>query len=575
MKAKEFIPQSKPRNFVAKNQQTAGAGAHKDKKRAEKQGDVKHKKQAVPVESVIEISDKALQRYKQDAHTEIQGAKFGQGKGKPESEKIIAKREKGMSAANKRLSARDTERRANYKRPEPAKTSSGPQDWYGQNRYMGDSVEQGVAEGYQSSKTTEQIKFWYKDAADAEEMAKAAEALNVNGMYDEAIKKYKHQAQISLSKANSLKQGVAEVSKATIDRYVAKASDAHGDADFAARMSKHDPDKRSYHVDQKKTAEKRRQGISRALDRMSKEGVAEGMSRDEYNQIQYAIDNFKDEYGEDPTGPDIFDIADSIGVEPDAVINVLYGRVVPDRDVGEAKRPDRAMPATDLRVGDRVVADTSKENYPGGHKQRVGIVTRVGQKGVHIRTDDSDEPEWHPYKIVKKQSMAEGSNIQIPTEDGITWQDIRLMAGEGKLTRKTVLQAIAVIRKQRTEQSVAEDAVDDFLARGGEIQYGKFRKPRKSEKTDYGSKHIGGQRDAVAGKAGKTLGKAAATNFKGGGKPVVGPTYRGEGIEEARQSAQVKLAKAWDQQKAKSAASRERAKELLNPAKKEQEKKNG
>jgi hypothetical protein len=71
-------------------------------------------------------------------------------------------------------------------------------------------------------------------------------------------------------------EGVAEVSKSTIDRYVAKASDAHGDADFKARMSKHDPDKRSYHVDQKKTAEKRRQGISRALDRMSKEGVAEG-----------------------------------------------------------------------------------------------------------------------------------------------------------------------------------------------------------------------------------------------------------------------------------------------------------
>jgi hypothetical protein len=185
------------------------------------------------------------------------------------------------------------------------------------------------------------------------------------------------------------KQGVAEVSKATIDRYVSKASDAHGDADFKARMSKNDPDKRSYHVDQKKTAEKRRQGISRALDRMSRE-----------------------------------------------------------ESVGEAKRPDRAMPTTDLRVGDRVVADTSKENYPGGHKQRVGIVTRVGQKGVHIRTDDNDEPEWHPYKIVKKQDMA-----------------------------------------------------------------------------------------------------------------------------EARQSAAVKLAKAWDQQQAKSAASRERAKELLNPAKKEEPKK--
>ena len=43
MRAKDFVPQSKPRNFVAKNQKTAGAGAHKDKKRAEKQGDVKHK----------------------------------------------------------------------------------------------------------------------------------------------------------------------------------------------------------------------------------------------------------------------------------------------------------------------------------------------------------------------------------------------------------------------------------------------------------------------------------------------------------------------------------------------------
>lgn len=37
------IEPSKPRNFVAKNMTTSGAGAHKDKKKAEKQGDVKHK----------------------------------------------------------------------------------------------------------------------------------------------------------------------------------------------------------------------------------------------------------------------------------------------------------------------------------------------------------------------------------------------------------------------------------------------------------------------------------------------------------------------------------------------------
>jgi len=70
---------------------------------------------------------------------------------------------------------------------------------------------------------------------------------------------------------------------------------------------------------------------------------------------------------------------------------------------------DRPMPKTDLRVGDHVTADTSKEQYPGGHKSRSGKVTRVGQTGVHIQPDDGGEREYHPYKIVKKtESMAEG-----------------------------------------------------------------------------------------------------------------------------------------------------------------------
>jgi hypothetical protein len=53
MRAKDFIPASKPRNFVVKNQKTAGAGAHKDKKRAEKQGDVKHKKDLATMEQDV------------------------------------------------------------------------------------------------------------------------------------------------------------------------------------------------------------------------------------------------------------------------------------------------------------------------------------------------------------------------------------------------------------------------------------------------------------------------------------------------------------------------------------------
>ena len=41
---KDTVPSTTPRNFVAKNAKMGGAGAHKDKKKAEKQGSVKHKK---------------------------------------------------------------------------------------------------------------------------------------------------------------------------------------------------------------------------------------------------------------------------------------------------------------------------------------------------------------------------------------------------------------------------------------------------------------------------------------------------------------------------------------------------
>jgi len=47
------------RNFVAKNAPKAGAGPHKDKKKAEKQGDIKHKKELVPMdEDRTEVRDK-------------------------------------------------------------------------------------------------------------------------------------------------------------------------------------------------------------------------------------------------------------------------------------------------------------------------------------------------------------------------------------------------------------------------------------------------------------------------------------------------------------------------------------
>jgi hypothetical protein len=97
-----------------------------------------------------------------------------------------------------------------------------------------------------------------------------------------------------------------------------------------------------------------------------------------------------------------------------------------------SKRPDRPLPKTDLRVGDKVVADTSKENYPGGHKQRTGTVTRVGEKGVHIKTDDSKEPEWHPYKIVKKHKDNINEAFKAPTPTAAE----RMYANQQKLRKE-------------------------------------------------------------------------------------------------------------------------------------------
>ena len=47
LKMSNTLSSAKPRNFVAKNAKMSGAGAHKNKKKAEKQGDLKHKKPVV------------------------------------------------------------------------------------------------------------------------------------------------------------------------------------------------------------------------------------------------------------------------------------------------------------------------------------------------------------------------------------------------------------------------------------------------------------------------------------------------------------------------------------------------
>jgi hypothetical protein len=68
--------------------------------------------------------------------------------GKSSEEKAAArrkeiKRDKGIQGYSKRHRKENPDMYPKVKPRDDMKTSSGPQDWYGQNRYMGDSVEKG------------------------------------------------------------------------------------------------------------------------------------------------------------------------------------------------------------------------------------------------------------------------------------------------------------------------------------------------------------------------------------------------------------------------------------------------
>jgi len=69
------VDAEKPRNFVAKNAKMGGAGAHKDKKKAEKKGDFKHKKDQMSMEDTLsELSNDLLGRYKKAAGADASAA---------------------------------------------------------------------------------------------------------------------------------------------------------------------------------------------------------------------------------------------------------------------------------------------------------------------------------------------------------------------------------------------------------------------------------------------------------------------------------------------------------------------
>ena len=125
----------------------------------------------------------------------------------------------------------------------------------------------------------------------------------------------------------------------------------------------------------------------------------------------------------------------------------------------------------------------------------------------------------------RKQSVAEGSDekqsFKVSYHNPKTRQDkvVTIKA----LNKDEVLDYCANkgYKNVHVEQGVSEDdsAVQSFLSKGGKIQQLPYKKPRKADKTDYGSKHIGGSGDKMkasrTGTAAKTQGNKVAGMSEG------------------------------------------------------------
>jgi len=142
-----------------------------------------------------------------------------------------------------------------------------------------------------------------------------------------------------------------------------------------------------------------------------------------------------------------------------------------DKRLGNFEPADQMFGVAKL-IKDIAMSDASPEHKKVAidalNKQGVAEGSRNDDEYGPAARDAWLQQQAYEKEYNKKPVVSAGAKIKIPTEDGITMQDIRLMAGEGKLTKKTVLQAIAVIRKQRRQQGMTEGSVDQLPTRGAD-----------------------------------------------------------------------------------------------------------
>jgi hypothetical protein len=133
-----------------------------------------------------------------------------------------------------------------------------------------------------------------------------------------------------------------------------------------------------------------------------------------------------------------------------------------------------------------------------------GLLGRAAELAKNKR-DQAMEPELH-------NALGGGYMNPLATHYDDVSQKINNRAGQVRkkeTIQKNKIASPAVMRKMGMSGMAEDDsALQAFLSKGGNVQQLPYKKPRKADKTDYGSRHIGGGGDKM--KASRT-GTAANT----------------------------------------------------------------
>ena len=232
-------------------------------------------------------------------------------------------------------------------------------------------------------------------------------------------------------------------------------------------------------------------------------------------------------------------ITDSAALTPDTQPTTVYESVEARGSITEAVRALEAKYKT-FKESTSSIGDTVE--CPNGITGK--IIADLGNKwlvkDLHAETDD-DELEFNKSDCLTESVADDIADKKAEKEAGDWWGDKKADSKKSREVKgdkyggskqksddeddfKSKKTAILdkdddeVLDESLNEYSQAEydGAMSDFKKKGGTVQQLAAKKPRKAEKTDFGSKHIGGAGEI--GKRGKAVGKSANSVAS---KPVV------------------------------------------------------